>query len=311
MSEPAASPTRTVPAEVAHAPIGAVRDAVRRALGEDLEPLGDLSAMLLPGDVSTTAAFVSRADGVLAGTRCVTETFTQLDGNVTVDWHVHDGDVIVEGQHLADVTGPLVSILSGERTALNFLGHLSGVASATAALVGILERSGDDRLRLWDTRKTTPGLRALEKAAVRAGGAQNHRGNLSEWVMLKDNHLAQVSITDAVPAAHRVWPGRLVHVECDRFDQLVTALDAGADAVLLDNMDPDQVRRCVDEVDRRIPHGERGRPLIEVSGGIDAATLASFAGCGADRVSVGAITNSAPVLDIGLDIDPTTDSGGH
>jgi nicotinate-nucleotide pyrophosphorylase (carboxylating) len=133
--------------------------------------------------------------------------------------------------------------------------------------------------------------------------------------MLKDNHLTQMSITDAVARAHRVWPGRLVHVECDRFDQLVTALDAGADAVLLDNMDPAEVRRCVDEVDRRIPHGERGRPLIEVSGGIDASTLAAYAGCGADRVSVGAITNSAAVLDIGLDIavttEPTADLGAR
>lgn len=315
MSEPTSSPTRTVRAEVVHPPIGVVRDAVRRALAEDLEPLGDLSAMLLPSDARATAALVSRSDGVLAGTRCVTETFAQLDDRIEIDWHVDDGEILVAGQHLADVTGPLASILAGERTALNFLGHLSGVASATASLVEILERSGDDRLRLWDTRKTTPGLRSLEKAAVRAGGAQNHRGNLSEWVMLKDNHLAQLSIADAVARAHHVWPGRLVHVECDRFDQLVTALDAGAGAVLLDNMDPDEVRRCVDEVDRRIPHGERGRPLVEISGGIDASTLASYAGCGADRVSVGAITNSATVLDIGLDIgldiDPTTERGAH
>jgi len=305
MSEPSVPPTRTAAAEVVHPPIGAVRDAVRRALAEDLEPLGDLSAMLLPGDAAATAAFVSRADGVLAGTRCVTETFAQLDDRIEVVWHVVDGEWLVPGHHLADVTGPLASILTGERTALNFLGHLSGVATATATLVEILERAGDDRLHLWDTRKTTPGMRALEKAAVRAGGAQNHRGNLSEWVMLKDNHLTLVSITDAVERAHRLWPGRLVHVECDRFDQLVTALDAGADAVLLDNMDPDEVRRCVDEVDRRVPHGDRGRPLIEISGGIDATTLASYAGCGADYVSVGAITNSAKVLDVGLDIDAT------
>ncbi len=315
MSEPSVPPTRNAATEIVHPPIGVVRAAVGRALAEDLEPLGDLSAMLLPGEATAAAAFVSRAEGVLAGTRCVTETFAQLDDRVTVEWQVDDGTRLVAGQQLAEVTGPLASILSGERTALNFLGHLSGVASAAAALVAILERCGDQRLRLWDTRKTTPGLRALEKAAVRAGGAENHRGNLSEWVMLKDNHLTQMSITDAVARAHRVWPGRLVHVECDRFDQLVTALDAGADAVLLDNMDPAEVRRCVDEVDRRIPHGERGRPLIEVSGGIDASTLAAYAGCGADRVSVGAITNSAAVLDIGLDIavttEPTADLGAR
>ncbi len=306
MSEPSASSASAnphLPGGIAHPPVGAVRAAVRRALAEDVEPLGDLSAALLPADAVATVTFVSRADGVIAGSRCVTETFAQLDDNVRVEWSVDDGVRVAPGQQLATVTGPMASILTGERTALNFLGHLSGVATATAQLVTVLEQAGDDRLRLWDTRKTTPGLRALQKAAVRAGGAQNHRGNLSEWVMLKDNHLALVPITDAVARARELWPGRMVHVECDRFDQLVTALDAGADAVLLDNMAPDEVRRCVAEVDRRVPHGERGRPLVEISGGIDAATLGSYAGCGADRVSVGAITNSAPVLDVALDLD--------
>lgn len=298
--------------EIVHPPIGAVRRSVQSALAEDLEPSGDLSAMLLPGTLHATARFVSRCDGVLAGTRCVTETFAQIDDRVCVEWHVTDGQRVQAGRSLAEVTGPLASILSGERTALNFLGHLSGVASAAAHLVDLLTAAGDDRLKVWDTRKTTPGLRALEKAAVRAGGAQNHRGNLSEWVMFKDNHLSVLGIGEAVACAHAAWPGRLVHVECDRFDQLIAALDAGADAVLLDNMSPQEVRTCVDEVDRRIPWGSRGRPLVEISGGIDANTIASYAGCGADRVSVGAITNSARVLDIGLDIgldiDPAADS---
>lgn len=288
-----------------HPPIGAVREAVRRALADDCTPLGDLSAMLIPDGTEATATFVARTEGILAGARCVDETFAQLDERVRIDWHVDDGAQLHAGQRLAEVAGPLASILTGERTALNFLGHLSGVATATGDLVGILASSGDDRLGLWDTRKTLPGLRALEKAAVRAGGARNHRGNLSEWVMLKDNHLAVVEIGEAVRTAHDLWPGRLVHVECDRADQLVAALDAGADAVLLDNMTPAQVRTCVDEVDRRFPTDGYRRPLIEISGGIDATTIASYAGCGADRVSVGAITNSAPVLDIGLDIAPT------
>lgn len=309
MPEPSTPPPVAISSRAVHPPIGAVRDVVTRALAEDLQPLGDLSAMLLPDGTTATAAFVSRTDGVIAGTRCVTETFAQLDERIELDWHVDDGESLVAGQSLAAVTGPLGSVLTGERTALNFLGHLSGVATATARLVEILERAGDDRLRLWDTRKTTPGLRALEKAAVRAGGAQNHRGNLSEWVMLKDNHLTVLPIAAAVAAAHRAWPGRLVHVECDRFDQVVAALAAGADAMLLDNMDAGEVRRCVDEVDRAVPHGQRGRPLIEISGGIDETTLASYAGCGADRVSVGAITNSAKVLDIGLDIDDTELTG--
>jgi nicotinate-nucleotide pyrophosphorylase (carboxylating) len=199
------------------------------------------------------------------------------------------------------VSGPLASVLTAERTVINLLGHLSGVATATAAFVDVLAAVGEQQLKVWDTRKTTPGLRALEKAAVRAGGAQTHRGNLSEWVLLKDNHLTVLGIDAAVRQARAQWPGRLVHVECDTFDQVVAVLDAGADALLLDNMTPDRVRECVAEIDRRTPAGAR-RPLVEISGGITLDTLASYAGCGADRVSMGSITNSAPVLDIGLDI---------
>lgn len=303
MSTTPASSHRALPAGALHPPVGAVRAAVGRALAEDLTPVGDVTSMLLPADALANARLVSRVAGVLAGRRCVDETFAQLDDRVVTDWYVTDGDRLEPGTVIADISGPLGSVLSGERTALNFLGHLSGVATLAASFVAILASAGDHALRVWDTRKTTPGLRTLEKAAVRAGGAQNHRGNLSEWVMFKDNHLSVLGIAQAVAAAHDAWPGRLVQVECDRFDQLVEALDAGADAVLLDNMSPDQVRTCVAEVDRRVPHGGRGRPLVEISGSIDAHTLASYAGCGADRVSIGAITNSAAVLDIGLDIE--------
>ncbi len=283
-------------------PITAVRAAVSRALEEDLTPIGDVTSALLPVGSTATATLASRAKGVLAGCDCVTETFHVLDRDVVVDWQLDDGSPLEPGSVIAEVSGPLASILTGERTALNFLGHLSGIASVAAQFVEILVATGDTRLKVWDTRKTTPGLRALEKAAVRAGGAQNHRGNLSEWVMFKDNHLALIGIDEAVDAARQAWPGRLVQVECDRFEQLVAAIDAGADAVLLDNMSPEEVRTCVAEVDRRTPYGQPGRCLIEISGGINVQTLASFAHCGADRVSVGAITNSAPVLDIGLDI---------
>lgn len=304
----------------AQAPIGAVRAAVRRALDEDLTPIGDITAMLLPDGASATARLVSRADGVLAGSATVTETYAQLDAEVRIEWRAADGAELAPGTVIAEITGPLASVLTGERTALNFLGHLSGVATRARRFVDILAAAGDDHLKVWDTRKTTPGLRALEKAAVRAGGAQNHRGNLSEWVMFKDNHLTLLGIVEAVAVAHEQWPGRLVQVECDRFDQLVEALDAGADAVLLDNMSPDEVRTCVAEIDRRFPRAAagmsapagtsgRGRPLVEISGGIDAESLPAYAGCGADRVSIGAITNSAPVLDIGLDIDIDLDAG--
>jgi len=299
MTSPDATPN---PTHAVHPPIGAVRDAVARALAEDLTPVGDITSALLPIEARAEATLTSRSDGVFAGRLCATEAFRQVDSSIEVTWSVDDGSHVTSGQVLATIDGPLPAVLTAERTALNFVCHLSGIATATRRLVDLLRDAGDDRLRVWDTRKTTPGLRALEKAAVRAGGAQNHRGNLSEWVLLKDNHLAVLGIDEAVAAAQRDWPGRLVHVECDRFDQMVAALDAGADAVLLDNMTPDEVRTCVAEIDRRTPEGGRRPCLVEISGGITAATLASFAGCGADRVSTGSITNSAPVLDIGLDI---------
>lgn len=286
-----------------HPPAHAVREAVARAIAEDLTPLGDLSAALVPSHLRARATFVSRQYGVLAGTACATEAFTQIDPSLDVSWERSDGDRIEPGQRLGTVEGTLASILTAERTALNFLGHLSGVASNVRAFV---DRAGDG-IRVWDTRKTTPGLRALEKAAVRAGGGRNHRGNLSDWVMLKDNHLMGVGIADGVAAAKDRWPGRTVHVECDRLDQVLEAVDAGADALLLDNMTPDEVRTCVRAVHERC--GNDRRPLLEISGGITLDTVASYADTGADLVSSGAFTNSAPVLDIGLDILRTGDVG--
>jgi nicotinate-nucleotide pyrophosphorylase (carboxylating) len=189
----------------------------------------------------------------------------------------------------------LASILTAERTALNFLNHLSGVATLTRRFVDAASSAG--RARIWDTRKTTPGLRSLEKAAVRAGGGVNHRGNLSDWVLLKDNHIALFGIADAVKRARERWPARTVHVECERLDQVQEAVTAGVDAVLLDNMSPDEVRACVTVLRAGDP-----RCLIEVSGGIDLDTVAAYAAAGADLISVGAITSSAPTLDIGLDV---------
>jgi nicotinate-nucleotide pyrophosphorylase (carboxylating) len=277
----------------------AVAEAVQRALDEDLTPLGDLSSALLPDDLVATAALVSRAPGVLAGRACATETFRRVDPTVAVDWTRVDGDAVEAGSVLATVVGPLASVLTAERTALNFLGHLSGIATLTRRFVRAVH--GD--ARIWDTRKTTPGLRALEKAAVRAGGGVNHRGNLSDWVMLKDNHVARLSIPGAVAAAHDRWPGRAVHVECDRYEQVVEALGAGADALLLDNMELAEVRRCVTAADDHATEKGVRRPLLEVSGGVTLDTIGAYAGTGVDLISVGALTNSAPVLDIGLDID--------
>ena len=275
-----------------HPPLTAVRDVVERALAEDLLPLGDLSAGLVPAHARARACFVSRGEGVLAGRLCAAEVFARVDSEVKVDWHLDDGDVVTPRTAIAVVGGPLRSLLTAERTALNLLSHLSGVASLTRAYVRAVAGTG---VRILDTRKTTPGLRALEKAAVRAGGGHNHRGNLSEFVLVKDNHLAGISITDAVHQALAQWPMRMVEVECDRLDQVQEALAAGAGGVLLDNMTPEAVAEAVAEIG--------GRLSVEVSGGITLGTARAYAQAGPDFISVGAITASAPAFDIGLDLE--------
>ena len=277
----------------------AVREAVHRALAEDLAPLGDLTSALLPDGAAATASFVTRRPGVLAGTACATEAFAQLDAAVVVEWAAAEGDRIAAGQVLGTVSGPMAPILTGERTALNFLCHLSGIATLTRRFVD--EAASGGGARIWDTRKTTPGLRTLEKAAVRAGGAVNHRANLSDWVMFKDNHLEVLGIAEGVAAAKAAWPGRLVHVEAGDLDELVQALEAGADAVLLDNLSVDDATKAMAvAVEWEAVHGSR--PLIECSGGITVETAAAYAATGVDLLSTSQITQSAPALDIGLDI---------
>jgi len=282
-----------------HPPIGAVRELVARALAEDVGPLGDLTAALLPAGVTAEADLVPRAGGVLAGRMAATEAFAQVDPAVTVRWSADDGDTVDAGSPLARVDGPLASILTAERTALNLLGHLSGVATLTRRYVELAagcvpERGGGRRCAIRDTRKTPPGLRAREKAAVRAGGAVNHRGSLSDGILLKDNHLAGTPIGEAVALARAMWPGRSVQVECDTAAEVDEALAARVDLVLLDNMTPEQVSACVQAVG--------GACVVEVSGGVTLDTVAAYAAAGADLISVGALTHSAPVLDIGLDI---------
>jgi nicotinate-nucleotide pyrophosphorylase (carboxylating) len=275
------------------APAHLVRDAVSRALGEDLGPLGDLTAALVPADATVTAELRARDTGILAGAACVTETYRQLDDAVSVEWHVTDGDRIARGDVVGTVRGPLRAVLTGERTALNFLCHLSGVATLTRRFTDAAA-AGNPNTRVWDTRKTLPGLRALEKAAVRAGGGVNHRGSLSDFVLVKDNHLAGLTITAAVAEARRRWPARTIEVECDRLEQVREALAAGASLLMLDNMTPDDVKTCVAEVG--------GRALVEVSGGITLDTVGAYAAAGADLISTSVITQSAPAFDIGLDL---------
>jgi nicotinate-nucleotide pyrophosphorylase (carboxylating) len=283
-------------------PHAAVVDAVARALAEDLLPLGDLTAALVPATTSATVGIVSRADGVIAGRACALETFVQVDPALEVRWAVGDGDDVRCGTVVATVAGPLRSILTAERTALNFLGHLSGVATLTRQYVRAV-RAANPATRVLDTRKTTPGLRALEKAAVRAGGGHNHRGSLSDAVLVKDNHLGGTSIGEAVSRAKALWPGRMVEVECDRAEQVSEAATAGATVIMLDNMGPDQVEACV-----ALVRASGSDALVEVSGGVSLASAPLVAGAGADLVSVGALTHSAPVLDLGFDLPP--DPGG-
>ena len=286
-------------AGVVDPPRPAVSEAVGRALAEDLLPVGDLTASLVGTEVTGTVAVVSRQPGVVAGRCCAEETFRQVDPDLGVDWRLPDGSEVSPGSVLAAVSGRLRSILTAERTALNFLCHLSGVATTTRRFVDAAG-AANPHTRILDTRKTTPGLRSLEKAAVRAGGGTNHRGNLSEAVLIKDNHLGGVSITDAVSRARALWPGRMVEVECDRRDQVVEATAARATVIMLDNMTPAQIVECVGLV-----RGAAAEVLVEVSGGVTLETVAAYAATGVDLISVGALTHSAPVLDMGFDLAPS------
>jgi len=277
-------------------PRAAVTEAVARALAEDLLPLGDLTAALIPTHARTTATVSAREAGVVAGRACVVETYAQLDPEVTVDWVIPEGSAFEAGATVAVVTGALAPVLTGERTALNFLRHLCGVASLTRRFVDLADRGSGGATRILDTRKTTPGLRALEKAAVRAGGGHNHRANLSDAIMVKDNHLAGLSIAAAVEGARRMWPGRPVHVECDTLVQLDEILAAGADRAMLDNFTVEEVVAAVTRCG--------GRLEVEVTGGVTLATVAAYAAARPDFISVGALTHSAGVVDLGFDISP-------
>ena len=288
-----------MPSSPVDPPLLAVRQAVALALSEDWLPLGDLTASLVDVSRTATTAVVARASGVVAGRLCALESFRQVDRDVEVEWHAPDGTAVSSGSVVAHVRGPLRSILTAERTALNFLCHLSGVASATRRVVDAVA-AVNPSTRVVDTRKTIPGLRALQKAAVRAGGGRNHRGSLSDGVLVKDNHLGGLPIADAVARALAQFPMRMVEVECDRAEQAMEAASAGAHVVMLDNMAPDEVASTV----RALRAGGSG-VLVEVSGGLDEASAPAYAAAGADLLSLGALTHSAPALDLGLDLRET------
>ncbi len=267
-----------------------VAGVVARALAEDLGDRGDItSAVTIPAGLTTTAQVVSRVDGILAGRAAAQEVLRQTD--LTGHWHHADGDRLAPGTVVADISGPARAVLTAERTLLNLLCHLSGIATLTARYVEAAAPA-----LVLDTRKTTPGLRHLEKAAVTAGGGTNHRVGLFDRVLVKDNHLALAGadLAEAVARARADFPDVLVEVEADDLDGVRLALEAGADWILLDNMTPERLRESVALT--------AGRARLEASGGMTLEGARAAAAAGVDAVSVGALTHSAPTLDLGLDI---------
>jgi nicotinate-nucleotide pyrophosphorylase (carboxylating) len=280
--------------------VTAGREAVRLALEEDLDVDGDATSLAtVPPESVGRADFVARAEGVIAGTALVTEVYDQLDPRITVDLTVRDGDRVRSGQQLGHVVGPLRSILTGERTALNFLTHLSGIATHARAFADAVEGTG---CVIRDTRKTTPGLRLLEKAAVRAGGATNHRIGLYDALLVKDNHVAAAgSVAEATRRARMHAGGRHVQIEVRSIAELEEAVAAGARDVLLDNLGPEETATAVSR-GRELEAEVGERILLETSGRVTLETVRRYAEAGVDRAAVGALTHSAPQLDIALDV---------
>src|SRR6185503_17579388 len=275
-----------------------LRRLVEAALEEDLGRGDVTSDLLVPPDLAATAALRSRSEGVIAGLDVAALVFALVDSRVDFLASIKDGDIVAAGQDLAVVSGAARSLLRAERVALNFVQRLSGIATLTSRYVDAVRGT---RARITDTRKTTPGLRALEKYAVRAGGGFNHRRDLSDAMMIKDNHLAVIaarglSLTEAVTVARESLAHVLkIEIEVDRLDQIAEALDAGADIILLDNMFPAELAEAVTMIN--------GRAITEASGGVSLGNVSEIAAAGVDLISVGALTHSAPSLDIGLDVD--------
>jgi nicotinate-nucleotide pyrophosphorylase (carboxylating) len=270
-----------------------IDDLIRCALDEDLDAAGDITtAATVPPGHKASAVIAARKAGVMAGIPVARRVFQIVDPKLAVTERVNDGAKVAPGDVVLELDGDAASILIGERVALNFLGHLSGVATATSALVKTVAHT---RARICCTRKTTPGLRALEKYAVRCGGAVNHRMGLYDAILIKDNHIAAAGgVREAIRAARKaVGKGTKLEVEVDTLAQLDEVLAEGVDQVLLDNMTPGQMKAAVGRIG--------GRAIAEASGSITVATAGAIAESGVDLLSVGWITHSAPCLDLGLD----------
>ncbi len=274
-------------------------DLIRKALAEDGAEADITTLSTVPIEQQTQANIIARQAGVIAGLAVAVATFRELDQRISVETLLEDGVVVQPDQVLARIDGPARSVLSAERVALNFLGHLSGIATLTAQCVRALEGT---KARILDTRKTTPGLRSLEKEAVRLGGGQNHRFNLNDGVLIKDNHIkAAGGIAQAVSLTRRQAPHLLkIEVECESLLEVQEALAAESDVILLDNMPVETVRSAVEIIRSSSP-----KVLIEASGsiGTNPAKLATVAATGVDFISLGAITHSAPQFDVSLEFD--------
>lgn len=271
----------------------AYRDLVRRALAEDIAG-GDITTDAIVGQTDRARGrFIAKAPMTIAGLDVALEAFLQLDGSVRATIHHHDGDACEANAVIAEVMGSARALLTAERTALNFLQHLSGIAT----LARQFANASGGRITVLDTRKTTPTFRALEKYAVRTGGATNHRMSLNDGVLIKDNHIRLGGgIANAVAQVRAFGAKPIVEVECETLKQVEQALEAGAEILLLDNMSDDDVRESV-----RL---SRGRAKTEVSGGVTLERIPTLAATGADFVSSGALTHSAPAMDISFEIEP-------
>lgn len=266
-------------------------EIILNALREDI-PWEDVSAnSVVKAETRGRAELICKQDGVIAGLPVFERTFLLLDENAQVKFFAKEGSEVKRGQKIAEVTAKMRALLSGERTALNFLGRMSGIATYTSTAAKLLEGTNT---RLLDTRKTTPCLRSLEKYAVRVGGGYNHRFNLSDGVLLKDNHIgAAGSVAAAIQGARAYAPFvRKIEIEVETIEQLKEALDAGADIVMLDNMDEKTLKEAVKLA--------KGRAETEISGNVTKENIAKYASFGVDYISSGALTHSAPVLDLSL-----------
>lgn len=266
-----------------------IEEAFLEDLGEDFQ---DITTRAIVGDERASARVIANCPGIIAGLEVTRAVFSRIDAGLSWDTPLGDGDIFDAGAVVVTIEGRLDSILTGERTALNFLAHLSGVATLTGRFV---EAVSGTKAEIFDTRKTTPGLRGLEKAAVAAGGGRNHRFGLYDGILIKDNHLVGRDMLEAVRAARSAHPDGSIEVEVDTIEQLHQALAARADIVLLDNMDITTLREAITLA--------KDRATIEVSGGVDLDTVIPIARAGAERISIGALTQSARPIDFSLAVD--------